>query len=95
MIERLMNQEWVCGESEYSELSAQIVLLKRQLCDQLTQQGKDQLDQLTDVCLNQFSILRDAAFIEGFCAAADVMTDYLKHKIEVCARANQQRPPES
>ena len=36
-------------ESEYYNLLEQIILLKKRLYDQLNQQGKDQLEELTDI----------------------------------------------
>ena len=65
MIERLMNLEQPCRESEYYNLLEQIILLKKRLYDQLNQQGKDQLEELTDIYTAQLSTLREAAFIDG------------------------------
>ncbi len=95
MIERLMNQECPYGEPKYRNLSKQIILLKQRLYGQLNQQGKDQLEQLTDVYLAYLAALREAAFIDGFCSSVELMMDYLEHRITGCSKANQQQPPES
>ena len=93
MIERLMNQERPYRESEYHNLLEQIILLKKQLYSQLNQQGKDQLEELTDIYLAQLSALREAAFINGFCSSVDLMMDYLEHRTTKCSKANPQQPP--
>jgi len=95
MIERLMNLEHPYGEPQYRNLSEQIISLKQQLFSQLNRQGKNQLDQLTGNYLAQLAALREAAFIDGFCSAVDLMIDYLEHKTTGCSKANQERPPES
>jgi hypothetical protein len=95
MIERLMNLEQPCRESEYYNLLEQIILLKKRLYDQLNQQGKDQLEELTDIYTAQLSTLREAAFIDGFCSSVNLMMDYLEHRIINCPKANQEQPPES
>ena len=95
MIERLMNLEYLYGEPQDRNLSEQIILLKQQLGRQLNQQGKDQLDQLTDNYLAQLAALREAAFIDGFCSAVDLMVDYLEHKTAGRSKANQEQPPKS
>lgn len=90
MIERLMNLERPYGKSEYRKLSEKIVQLKQQLCGQLSPQGKDQLEELADIYLEQNAILLENRFIEGFCAAIDLAQDYLEH-----TTADPQQPPES
>lgn len=57
MIERLMNLEHPYGDPQYRNLSEQIISLKQQFYGQLNQQGKDQLDQLTDNYLTQLAVL--------------------------------------
>jgi len=94
MIERLMNLERPYGEPKCRNLSKQIISLKQQLYGQLNQQGKDHLEQLTDAYFAQFDTLREAAFIDGFCSAVDLMVEYLEHRITGGSKANQQQPPE-
>ena len=89
VIERLMNLELADETPAYCNLSEQIILLKQQLYGQLNQQGKEQLEQLTDNYLTQLAVLREAAFIDGFCSAVDLMTDYLKHRTADRSKANQ------
>lgn len=93
MIERLINLEQPCEEPRYHKLTEQIVQLKQQLCGQLNPQGKEQLNQLTDIYLEQSAILRESAFIAGFCAAVDLASDCLMHRITSNTTANQQQPP--
>ena len=95
MIERLMNLEHPYGEPQYRNLSEQIISLKQQLFSQLNRQGKDQLDQLTDNYLAQLAALREAAFIDGFCSAVDLMVDYLEHKPPSRSKTNQEQPPKA
>lgn len=95
MIERLMNLEHMDEEPLCHSLSEQIIALKQQLYGQLNQQGKNQLDQLTDNYLTQLAVLREAAFIDGFCSTIDLMMDYLKHGTAGRSKANQQQFPES
>ncbi|MEY8419251.1 DUF6809 family protein [Oscillospiraceae bacterium 44-5] len=95
MIERLINLERPCEEPGYRKLAEQIVQLKQQLGFQLTPQGKDQLNQLTGLYLEQSAILRESAFIDGFCAAVDLATDCLIYRIANSTTVNQQQPPES
>lgn len=93
MIERLFNLERPCKKPEDRKLTKQIVQLKRQLCNQLNPQGKEQLNQLTDIYLEQSAALRESSFIDGFCAAVDLATDCLIHNITNSTTTNQQPPP--
>ena len=93
MIERLINLERPCEETEYHKLTEQIIQLKQRLCGQLNQRGREQLNQLTDLYLEQSAILQGNAFIDGFCAAVDLAADCLIHRITYNTTANQQQPP--
>ena len=95
MIERLMNLERPYGEPEYSKLSAQIGRLKHQLCGQLSPQGKEQLEQLTNAYLEQSAALSECSFADGFCAAVDLALDYMEHRIATCSKTDQRQTPES
>ena len=95
MIERLMNLERPYGEPEYSKLSVQIRHLKQQLCEQLDQEGKGWLEQLADTYLEQSAVLSESSFTDGFCAAVDLMLDYLEHRILAYPKADQPQTPES
>lgn len=80
MIERLMNLERPYGEPEYSKLSAQIGQLKQQLCGQLNQEGKDRLEQLTDIVMRQEHLILCDAFADGFWTAVELMLDFQQRK---------------
>lgn len=95
MIERLMNLERPYGEPEYSKLSTQIAQLKQQLCGQLSLQGQEQLEQLSDAYLAQSAALVERSFVDGFCATVDLAMDYWEHRIAVNSKAGQQQTPES
>jgi len=77
MSERLMNPEHPYRKPECSKLAEQIIQLKRQLTEQLDQDGKGQLEQLADAYLNQSNLLLTDAFYDGFCAAVSLTLDYL------------------
>lgn len=93
MIERLMNLEHPYEEPEYSKLSVQIRHLKQQLCEQLDQEGKGWLEQLTDTYLEHSAVLSESSFTDGFCAAVDLALGYLEHRTTTCSKAGQQQPP--
>lgn len=95
MIEQLIKSEGSYNGPEFHKLSEEIVQLKQQLGSQLNQQGKEHLDQLTDIYLEQSTALLKASFIDGFCTAVDLALDYLEHRNISRSKANQQQPPES
>lgn len=76
MIERLINSERSYESPEHHKVSEQIVQLKQELYRQLDQQGKEQVDQLTNAYLEQIAALAENSFIEGFCAAVELALDY-------------------
>lgn len=80
MIERLMNLERPYGEPEYSKLSAQISQLKQQLCEQLNQEGKDWLEQLSDTFMRQEPLILRDAFADGFWTAVELMVEFQQRK---------------
>lgn len=82
MIERLMNLERPYGEPEYSKLSAQISQMKQQLCEQLNQEGKDWLEQLTDTFMRQEPLILRDAFADGFWTAVELMSEFQQRKLE-------------
>ena len=88
MIERLMNMGSLYGRPECSKLSEKIIRLKQQLYTQLSPQGKEQLEQLTDPYLEQSAALLESSFVDGFCSAVGLMQGYLKY-----TTINQQQPP--
>ena len=82
MIERLVNLERPYGEPEYSKLSAQISQLKQQLCSQLSPQGKDWLEQMTDTFMRQEPLILRDAFADGFWTAVELMLELQQRKME-------------
>ena len=80
MIERLIDPERPYGEPEYSILSEQLTQLKQQLCSQLTQEGKDRLEQLTDIFIRQETAILHDAFADGFWTAVELMLDFQQRK---------------
>lgn len=88
MIERLVNTERTHEGTEQRKLSEKIAQLKQQLYGQLSSQGKELLEQLTDTYLEQSAALQESSFIDGFCAAVDLALDYLEY-----TTTNRQRPP--
>ena len=96
MIERLINSGNSCDGPEYRKPSEKIIQLKQQLCGQLSPHGKEQLEQLTDTYLEQSAALLEVSFTNGFCAAVDLVLDYLEHRITVCcSKADQQQTQEA
>lgn len=80
MIERLIDPERPYGEPEYSILSEQLTQLKQRLCSQLTQEGKDRLEQLTDIFIRQETAILHDAFADGFWTAVELMLDFQQRK---------------
>ena len=76
MIERLMNLERPYGEPEYSKLSAQTNQMKKQLFEQLNQEGKDWLEQLLDTFMRQEHLVLCDAFADGFWTAIELMLEF-------------------
>lgn len=82
MIERLINLERPYGEPEYSRLSEQIAQMKQQLCFQLNQEGRNRLEQLTDIFMRQETVILHDAFADGFWTAVELMLDFQQRKCE-------------
>lgn len=80
MIERLIDPERPYGEPEYSILSEQLTQLKQRLYSQLTQEGKDRLEQLTDIFIRQETAILHDAFADGFWTAVELMLDFQQRK---------------
>lgn len=80
MIERLMNQERPYGEPEYSRLSNHIAQLKQKLITQLDQDGRNKLEQLTDIYIRQETAILHDVFADGFCSAVELMLEFQQRK---------------
>lgn len=76
MIERLMNLERPYGEPEYSKLSEDISKLKETLCSKLDQDGREWLEKMTDTCVRRETAVLSDAFVDGFCAAVELMLEF-------------------
>lgn len=83
MIERLMNQELRYGEPEFSKAEDKILKLQQELSTLLSEDGQRLLSQLTDEYIHQGNIMMNDVFIAGFCAAVEVMLDFLHHKTRI------------
>ena len=91
IIERLINSERSYDGPEHHKPSAKVIQLKQQLRSQLSPQGKEQLEQLTDTYLEQSAALLEVSFTDGFCTAVDLVLDYLEHRITARSRADPQQ----
>ena len=80
MIERLMNQELPYGEPEYSEISKKINSLMERIAAGMDEDSRKLLEQLADLHTHRANIVAEATFIAGFCAAMDLMLDYLRQR---------------
>lgn len=79
MIEKLLDEEYPYGEPEYSRIAKQITGLKTSLEMQLTPEGKDLLEQISDAYLHQNTIVIKDAFMDGFCTAFEIILDVFSH----------------
>lgn len=80
MIERFMDLEHIRDSLEYSQTTKRIVELRHQLGHQLNQEDRELLDHLAGVYLEQSQILIKEAFVSGFCTAAEMALEILRHK---------------
>lgn len=80
MIERLINLERPYGEPEYSKLSERRTQLKQRLSSQLTQEGQNLLEQLTDIFMRQETATLHDAFADGFCTAVELILEFERRK---------------
>ena len=78
MIARLINQGYPFGEPTYTETAKQIGEMKEKISAQLDDNGKDILEQICNAHLKQCNAVLESAFVEGFCTATDLFTDYLE-----------------
>jgi len=80
MIEKLIDPEHFYGKPEYNRLSEQIFQIKQQLCNQLDQEGREKLEQLTDLFMRQENAALYDAFEDGFWTAVELMLEFQQHK---------------
>lgn len=79
MIERLMKSEIRYGEPKYSKIDLEIREIKRALAKELDEDGLNLLESLSDAYLHQTSVQIEGAFVDGFCAAVDLMLDFIQN----------------
>ena len=80
VIKRLMNPEMAYGEPKYAELSVKITKMKQMLDEKLDSDGRALLEQITEAHIRQENVLIDDAYVAGFCAAVDLMLEYLQRR---------------
>ena len=80
MIERLMNPELPYGEPEYSEISREINALMERLGEGMDADGRTLLGRLADLHTHRANVVAESTYIAGFCAAVDLMMDYLRRR---------------
>ena len=79
MIERLFEEERPCDNPAYRQYAQQIVEARQILDGQLDEEGRACLDQLTEMYLRQSNIEIREAFVQGFCAAVELLLESLRH----------------
>lgn len=80
MIEKLIDPEHFCGGPEYDALTKRIVEIRRELGELLDVAGKELLDQMSIAYIRQQEALRSSSFTDGFCTAAELALEILKHR---------------
>ena len=76
MIERLMNPELPYGEPECREINA----LMERLGEGMDADGRTLLERLADLHTHRANVVAESTYIAGFCAAVDLMMDYLRRR---------------
>ena len=79
MIERLFKEERPCDSPAYRRYAQQIAEARQILDGQLDESGRACLDQLTEAYLRQSAIETKEVFVQGFCAAVDLLLESLLH----------------
>ena len=80
MIEKLMNPELPYGEPEYSEIGKEINSLMERLATKLETADRLLLEQLADLHAHRANVVAEDTYVAGFCAALDLVVDYLRRK---------------
>lgn len=81
MIEQLMDPERSYGEPEYSKMSRQINNLKQKMMEQLDQEGRELLEELSDSYIHQGNVMIRDAFVDGFCTAIGLVLESQQRKV--------------
>ena len=79
MIERLFEEERPCDSPAYRRYAQQIAEARQILDGQLDEEGRACLDQLTGAYLRQSGVEARDAFVQGFCAAVELLLESLRH----------------
>ena len=80
MIEKMMNPELPYGEPEYSEIGREINDLMERLVAKLDADDRPLLEQLADLHAHRANVVAEDTYVAGFCAAVDLVLDYLRHR---------------
>ena len=80
MIEKMMNPELPYGEPEYSELGREINDLMERLAAKMDADDRPLLEQLADLHAHRANVVAEDTYVAGFCAAVDLVLDYLRHR---------------
>ena len=80
MIEKMMNPELPYGEPEYSEIGREINDLMERLAAKLDADDRPLLEQLADLHAHRANVVAEDTYVAGFCAAVDLVLDYLRHR---------------
>ena len=80
MIEKLMNPELPYGEPEYSEIGQEINSVMERLAAKLETGDRLLLEQLADLHAHRANVVAEDTYVAGFCAAIDLVVDYLRQK---------------
>ena len=76
----MMNPELPYGEPEYSEIGREINDLMERLAAKLDADDRPLLEQLADLHAHRANVVAEDTYVAGFCAAVDLVLDYLRHK---------------
>ena len=80
MIEKMMNPELPYGEPEYSEIGREINDLMERLAAKMEAGDRPLLEQLADLHAHRANVVAEDTYVAGFCAAVDLVLDYLRHR---------------
>ena len=80
MIERLMDEEFQYGEPAFSKAGEQIEDMRQKLNRMLDAEGRALLDSMADAYIHQNNLIQRDVFRAGFCAAVELMLDFLRRR---------------
>lgn len=80
VIERLFEEERLCGNPAYNQYAQQIAKEQQILTGLLNDEGQTHLERLTEVYLRQNSTILKDAFAQGFCVAVELLLESLRRR---------------